>query len=472
MGTDMRGGLTALIIGALLAGPALGAPKAKARPAPVAAAPVKVEPLPDTPEITELRRAFHFAFPVYEMMRTRGEIFARAGAAGIDATNRLFPRLQLADASTREVTAPNNDTLYASAWLDLAGGPVLLDVPELPGRYHSAALMNLFTDNVAIVGTRTGAQGGKVLIAGPAWRGPTPEGAQLVRCNTNDCWLLIRVLVDGPADQPAAAEALGKFALTVPEGTSPPVPIKARAAALPDAATFLAVVNEALGRGPLPDSFAARAGTLAGQGIVPGGDGWTTLTAEQQALWRRSLPGLRAELKAGLATLGAEIDGWSYPGPGMGDFGDDDRGRAIVALGVLAALPRMEAIYLSARADKAGTPLTGKSAYTVRVPARLPVGGFWSVTMYQVESDGRLFLVDNPGRRFSVGNRTDGIRANRDGSLDIFVQPGKPSGERAVNWLPSPPGPFRLIFRAYLPQAEFLDGSFRLPPVETSEVIP
>ena len=67
---------------------------------------------------------------------------------------------------------------------------------------------------------------------------------------------------------------------------------------------------------------------------------------------------------------------------------------------------------------------------------------------------------------------TRSLHYERDGSLDIFVQSGKPSGERVVNWLPAPKGAFRLVWRAYLPKVELLDGSFRLPPVAATEPVP
>jgi len=102
----------------------------------------------------------------------------------------------------------------------------------------------------------------------------------------------------------------------------------------------------------------------------------------------------------------------------------------------------------------------------------LPVGAFWSLTIYQQDGDGRLFFVDTPSKRFAVGDRTPDLRAERDGGYDIFVQPKAPSGERIVNWLPSPKGPFVVVFRAYLPKSSFLNGSFRLPPVAATEVIP
>ena len=432
---------------------------------PPAAAPADA-PAPATTGIAEIRAAYAFALPVYEMMRTRHLQVSKAESAGAPGVNRLYARTVLADAQTRDVTTPNNDTLYSSAWLDLAGGPVILDAPAIPGRYNSAALMDLFTNNVAIVGTRGGGKGGRYLIVGPGWNGTVPDGLTVMRSPTNDAWLLVRVLVNGADDLAAATGLIRGFSLEVPADHAAPVPVTAVPTADPDAATFLAVVDEALGRNPLPD----RARAFAAAGIAPGA---ATPSPALAARWTADLPKLRAEVKGGLAEAGTTIDGWSYPGPGIGHYGDsNDAARARVALGGLGALPATEAIYLSASVDKTGARLTGAKAYTVHLPAHLPVGAFWSLTMYEQDAGGRMFFVDTPSKRFAVGDRTPELRAERDGGYDIFVQPVAPSGERVVNWLPSPKGPFTVIFRAYLPGQAFLDGSFRLPPVEATEVIP
>ena len=232
----------------------------------------------------------------------------------------------------------------------------------------------------------------------------------------------------------------------------------------PDAKTFLAVVNEALARSAPANNPVS---DLSREWLD-----WEHLTVQKQKLLTMALPALRAELKGGMAKVGATVEGWSYPGPGIGNFGDDDAGRAAVALGGLAALPRQEAVYLTAVADKDGAALDGGKAYVMHVPPRPPVGAFWSLTMYQVEPDGRLFFFDNPMNRYALGSGTRSLHYERDGGLDIFVQGGKPSGERVVNWLPAPPGKFRLVWRAYLPRVELLDGSFRLPPVVVSEAVP
>lgn len=445
--------------------PAPAKPVAKPAAKPAAPAITTPAPLPDTPETQALRRAFRFGFASYEMLRTRQAHVARVQAAGMGSgINMLVPRLTLADASAREVTTPNNDTLYGSAWLDLSQGPVFFSIPPLT-RYHSAALMSITSDVVAVLGSRTaGNTTGRYAIVGPNWRGDLPAGVEMVRSTSNDAWLLVRVVVNGEEDLAAAADGLTRFTLSAVAGDTP---LDLKVPARPDGKAFLATVNAAIDRSG--DALLAnRAAQFADQGI---GKSWDSLTPEQQKLWNDSLPALVRELRAGL-TEGDSIDGWVYPPFNMALYGEDDDLRARVALGGLAALPRIEAVYVSARKDGEGHPLTGEKSWRVKIPAKVPVGAFWSLTMYEQAPDGRLFFVPNELNRFAVGDRSQHLRPERDGSIELFVQNAKPSGERVVNWLPAPKGPFVLMFRAYLPGAPLLDGSFRLPPVTEGEMIP
>lgn len=87
---------------------------------------------------------------------------------------------------------------------------------------------------------------------------------------------------------------------------------------------------------------------------------------------------------------------------------------------------------------------------------------FWSITMY----DARYNLVANPISRYAINNKTEGMKYNADGSLDIFIQPDRPEGERAANWLPSKAGePFNLFLRAYGPGASILNQTYVPPSV-------
>lgn len=462
---------------ALLAAPGSAAPaKApvkKAAPAAVKPAPkpapkpglVVPAPLPDTPEIRALRRAFRFGFAPYEMLRTRQAQAARVQAAGMGSgINMLVPRLKLADANSREVTTPNNDTLYGSAWLDLRDGPVFFTIPPL-SRYHSAALMSITSDVIAVLGTRTvGKDGGRYAIVGPQFSGDLPQGVEMVRSPSNDAWLLVRVVVNGPDDLAAAADGLTRYTLSAIGGETP---LDLAVPSVPDGKAFITTVNAAIERSG-DERLRARARGFAESGI---GTPWEQLSPEQQALWNQSLPALMYELRAGLA-MGEPVNGWVYPPLNMAFYGEDDDLRAAVALGGLAALPRAEAVYLSARSDGNGQPLTGDKSWRLKIPPGLPAGAFWSLTMYQQEADGRLFFVPNVLDRFAVGDRSQHLRPERDGSIELFIQHAKPSGERVVNWLPAPTGKFVLMFRAYLPGSGLLDGSVRLPPVTEDEIIP
>jgi len=436
-------------------------PKPAAAPRPVA----QIAPLPDTPEIQALRRAFRFGFAPYEMLRTRQLQVNRVAEAGMGTgVNALIPRVTLADAATRDVTTPNNDTLYGSAWLDLRDGPVFFSMPPL-ARYHVASLMSITSDVNALLGTRTvGSNGGRYAIVGPGWRGELPAGVEKVQSQSNDAWLLVRVVVNGPEDLAAAADGLTRFTLSA-VGAATPLDLKTPAQ--PDGRAFITTVNAAIERSG-DDLLVARARSFADQGI---GQAWDSLPPEQQKLWNDHLPALIAELKGGMMA-GEGINGWVYPPFNMALYGEDDNLRSMVAMGGLAALPRVEAIYVAARSDGEGRALTGAKSWRLRIPPGLPVGAFWSVTMYEQAADGRLFFVPNDLNRFAVGDRSQHLRPERDGSIELFIQNPKPMGERVVNWLPAPKGPFVLMFRAYLPGAGLLDGSVRLPPVTEGDMIP
>jgi hypothetical protein len=91
---------------------------------------------------------------------------------------------------------------------------------------------------------------------------------------------------------------------------------------------------------------------------------------------------------------------------------------------------------------------------------------FWSLSMYEVMSDGRYFFVDNPINRYALGDRTPGLLRNAQGLLTIYLQREAPSSaEELANWLPTPAGNFFLMLRAYVPTQALMDAQQALPPV-------
>jgi hypothetical protein len=275
------------------------------------------------------------------------------------------------------------------------------------------------------------------------------------------------VLVDGPADLNAARAIQDGLKITPTQGGSGAEGFAQAPTVELDPELFVSTVNEALGRSTVPPKHAARIRRLAPAGIRPGDRmAWSRLDAATKAAWRDNIDALYSGLRDGLAANSVQRNGWSYPKPGIGNFGDNDVYRSAVAMEGLAALEPVEALYMFARTAGDGQRLTGERSYRLRVPANVPVDGFWSLSMYEESPEGRLYFIENPIRRYSIGNRTPGLKRNADGSIDILVQNAQPPAAESANWLPAPVGPFRISFRAYLPRPQFREGSFLLPGVE------
>jgi hypothetical protein len=405
-------------------------------------------------------RAFYYAFPLYEFARIQQD---RTGA--VDGQpgrlNTIVHRAQLLDHTARLVTAPNNDTIYSSSFLELSGGPVEIEAPSSSERYFSIAFMQAFTDVFAYIGTRaTGGEGGRYWIVGPQWTGDAPQGVRIIRSPTNDVWMLMRTLVDGPGDLAAAHAFQQRLTLTLAPGRAAARGYTVTARDVNDPANFLALANEVIARSPGGRGQLARAPGFAAQGVGVS----DPLSPEQLERFRETIPGALETLRDVFRFRDYAVDGWSYQPPGIGDFGDNDRLRAAVALGGIAALGEEEAMYFHANFDAAGERLDGANAYRWRLaPGGVPVDGFWSLTMYTVTPEGRYFLVENPINRYSIGDRTQGLIVDADGGIDISIQRERPEGAMAANWLPAPEGPMRLALRAYLPKPQLRSRSWRVP---------
>jgi hypothetical protein len=394
--------------------------------------------------------------------------------------NAIVGIAQLAGPDTRAVVAPNHDTAYSVARLELGDGPLVVDLPDAGRRYAVLALLDAFTNDFAYLDARAAAGGARsVAIVPPGWRGTLPTGVRRVDSPTKLVWLLGRTLVDGDDDLPGARAVMAGHALTplsewsrgvrrralvldaFPDSTRP-------ALRLPRGIGWAGELGALLPGNPPPPRDACALRAFASVGVGPG----RTPASELRD------PVVRAALAAAprvgerLARRAIELSerasrrrnrGWLVPGDRLGRYGRSYLFRASVALDGLGANTRREADYPRATRDSDGRRLDGRHRYVIRfAPGELPpVRAFWSLTMY----DRRSFLVANPIDRYALGDRTRGLRRDRDGSLTIYVQRAAPRGARRANWLPAPAGPFRLTLRLYEPRAAALTGAWRPPAI-------
>ncbi|HEY6318190.1 MAG TPA: DUF1254 domain-containing protein [Acidimicrobiia bacterium] len=402
--------------------------------------------------------AYVWGIPLVTMVRTRARTLCLA------PVNTLLKTSSLAGPSNRLVVTPNADTLYANAWLDLRPGPVVLQVPA-SDHYYVFQFLDMYTNTIANVGTRTN-QGaaGRYAITGPGWHGSLPAGVRRISSPTPDVWVIGRTLVTSSTDL-AAAVAQQRGDTLSPLG-GPPASTRTPglggcAAATASNATFLTELGTAMAADPPPPRDQPIVSDLAAVGI---GSGLTPSAALTPGLVSQAVAAGTAVVDRTAAAARLTRDGWSNL-PSQGTYGTDYVARAATtAVGLGANVPA-ESVYFHAGTDASGAALSGASGYHLHFAASAlpPIDrrAFWSLTAYGPDH----FLVANAINRYSIGDRTTGLRYGVGGSLDLYVGPTAPAGHEA-NWLPAPPGPFSLIFRAYLPGARIRSGAWAPPPIQ------
>jgi hypothetical protein len=101
--------------------------------------------------------------------------------------------------------------------------------------------------------------------------------------------------------------------------------------------------------------------------------------------------------------------------------------------------------------DASGAPLSGDARYELHFAAdQIPqAAAFWSMHAYT----SKYTVIDNPIHRYSISDRTAGLRYGADGSLVIYVQANDPGDIKRANWLPVKQHDiFWLVIRAYEPR--------------------
>ena len=150
------------------------------------------------PTVTLAAQAYVWGLPLVVSMRT-AQMFSK-----VVGTDHLVNQTKLTGPGPQIVVAPNVDTLYSVAVLDLRSGPEMLTVPEIHDRYYVYQFLDMYTQSFAYVGTRaTAGRAGSWVVAAPGWHGQVPAGDSVIRSSTPVVFLLGRFLVSGVADLPA-----------------------------------------------------------------------------------------------------------------------------------------------------------------------------------------------------------------------------------------------------------------------------
>ncbi len=440
--------------------------------------------IPSPQEIEKIaEEAYIFAFPMLMGYRFAYATFLQPASPAYrgPANAGPFGEAVTLDHTFKDVISPNADTPYSFGMLDLRGGPVVLTVPEVTGRYYVMQFEDLFGYNELFIGSRaTGSEAGTYYLMGPTWEGDVPDGfTDSFQFETELVFIIGRTQLLGSDDQPGLAEVMSQYRLepyAVFKGGDATGRLPYDWPHWDDEASrderFIGYLNTLL---PLcqpvhPDEVELLR-RFAQIGI---GSGLPFDLDVLDDAWREALAQGVASARTTLAeaskSVGVNVNGWRSVSPfGDRQFYDGDYLlRAVSAMIGWGGNDQIEAYYPMAREDADGDALDGRTKYQLRFETTPPVNAFWSVTMYDTSYDGTAgYMVENPIDRYLINSTTEGLIRDDDGALTIAMQRGEPDdpSERAT-WLPTPDGKFYLIIRMYWPKPEALDGSWTPPPVQ------
>ncbi|MFG1201173.1 DUF1254 domain-containing protein [Xanthobacter aminoxidans] len=431
--------------------------------------------------------AYIYGYPLVTMEFTRRVMTNVATPEGSHAPMGQFARLRAyPDASFRDVTAPNADTLYTMTWLDVAKEPWIVSIPDMKGRYYLFPMLDGWTNVFQVPGTRTTGTGAQTYaITGPGWKGTLPAGVVQYKSPTALVWLLGRIYCTGTPEDYAAVHALqdackvyplsayGKD-YTPPAGkVDPSVDMKTAVREQVNALSgveYFKLLAELMKTNPPVSADAPILPKLAEIGIVPGKD-FDAKAANPEVLDRvKKISVDRVMLHMVTSGDFKNINGWRFSTK-TGLYGTDYMQRALITAVGLGANRPEDAIYpISLKSDSGvfARKYNGANKYVMHFPKGQlpPVKGFWSLTMY----DDKYFFVANPINRYSISARQN-LKANADGSIDLYVQHDTPGADKESNWLPAPAGEFILMLRMYWPNPKkpsILDGTWTIPEVTAS----
>jgi hypothetical protein len=407
--------------------------------------------------------------------------------AGLRAPINQFanvPRYPPAD--YRGVSAPNADTLYSVAWLDLTE-PQVFSHPDMGDRFYLFEIVDLWmSDLEASPSKRTaGGAAANYLITGPGWKGEVPAGMKHIPIATRYMVILGRTYADGTEqDYETVNKLQAQYKITPLSAWGKPyTPVAPPVNPNPGfsmtdkpqtvilemgTAGYFDLMARLMGAAaPPPAADAPMLARMARIGIVPGQPfDIKKLDASVQAVLSDIPQTSLRKIEANKESLGKVVNGWVVT-IGLGTYSTNYLKRAVVAAFGWPANQEKDAVYPYTEIDSAGQKLTGANTYTLTFlkDATPPVNAFWSITMYMIDQG--WWFVPNPLNKFTVSPRNN-LKYNPDGSLTLYFQNASPGADKEANWLPAPKGEFIPMLRMYWPSEtapSILNGTWKVPAV-------
>ncbi len=411
---------------------------------------------------------------------------ARKGlaSAGADNNHTVLLFEELMDSHSLFLT-PNTESVYAAMWLDLKGGPLVIETPpDVLGVVDDHWFQ--YVCDVGNAGPDKG-KGGKYLLLPPGYKGEVPEGYFVFRPKTYGNLFFWRGFVKDGSTQNAVNNTK-KFTKVYPlsEAANPPkmtflnVSGKEFNTIGGNDYSFYEDLNHIVQYEPNEAFSPELLGLLASIGIEKGktfapDEKMRKTLAEAAAVGNATARAIlfKTRMKEAyvypnsswfFAFVGGSYEFLSQPGVRNLDA------RTLFhyyATGITPAMAlKMVGIgsqYAAATTDSEGKALDGSKTYKIHLPPNIPAKNFWSFVVYDNQTRS---MLQTDAQFPSLGSQKPGIVVNSDKSVDVWFGPTAPPGHQA-NWVQTIPGKgWNVLFRLYGPEASWFDKTWKLGEFE------
>jgi hypothetical protein len=380
-------------------------------------------------------------------------------------------------------------TAYGWGNISTAKGPVVIEIPAATDKVsYFGSIVNAWQQPLEDIGHPPGAdkgKGGKYLLLPPGFEGDIPDGYIVLQSDTTEIGFAFRPrLYNGATDADAAKYAQTIKLYYLSEAANPPATtyLDATPSAYDSLPvydhTFFQDINQLVQNNPVRRQDKAMIGLLKDLGIEKGKPFEPTDT--QKRAMDEGLKLAYAKMQTDFITDGRILlplwKGknhwaiWNFA-EGQAELGFpfenddmllvDERADAYFYVTYLPKYLGGGTFYLTSIRDSQGKLYNGKDTYKLNVPKDTPAKDFWSVIVYSMKTKG--FVKDAPRVGLSSRN-TDTMKANEDGSYDVYFSPEAPEGHEE-NWIPTGEN-FFLLFRLYGPESKTFYKTWSLGDLE------
>jgi len=377
------------------------------------------------------------------------------------------------------VVAINDDTVYASTFVDLSTEPLIVTIPSTTTTYSILTLDpfgNVFES--AIPAQTAGTYG----LTPPGYTGTLPNGVTPISMPLDFTVLILRIDKFSASGQDQTSEAnafrasllcqplsdyltnpAGGAALIVPEVlTSVPFKTAADTLLTVEPITFLQQLQTAVVSSNTPPLSADQQALSDRFNKLFGGGNFGSNTGREAQFIAGAQAGYQAILNDYLSATGTT--NWIHF-TNIGNWGNNYLDRSAISEFLQFGNDIDTAAYYHTFKDGTGAALDGSVADYVLtfLAGQIPQAKrFWSVTAYTPNS---IELIPNSANKWVVASYTPGLVTNPDGSITIHLAQNLPSGVPVANWLPTRNGPFNIMLRVYGPEGSTADNTYVPPAV-------